>query len=116
MDPIIELAERLGKSIADSPQAQSFRAAQEEFNKNADAVQVYEDFQQQSEKLAGLEAENKPVEVADKHRLQELRDKLMADETFKKVSATQVEYVDLMRKVNAAMQKHLSPAETPPRQ
>lgn len=116
MDPIIEQAERLGKSIADSQQAQSFRVAQEQFDKNPDALQIYKDYQEQSRKLAALEAENKPIEVDDKHKLEELRAKLVADETFKKLSAAQVDYVDLMRRVNVAMQEHMSPAEAPAEQ
>ena len=116
MEAIIEQAERLGKSIADSRQAQAFRAAQEQFDKDPDALELYKDYQEQSQKLAALEAENKPIEVDDKHKLEQLRAKLLANETFKKLSAAQVDYVDMMRRVNTAMQQHMSPPEAPAEQ
>lgn len=111
MERIIELAERLGKAIADSPQASQLRKAREALNEEAELSQVLQDFQDQSEKIAKLEAENKPIEVTDKHKLQELHEKLVASETFKKLSAAQVEYVDLMRRINEALQKHLAKTE-----
>jgi cell fate (sporulation/competence/biofilm development) regulator YlbF (YheA/YmcA/DUF963 family) len=122
VDAITELAERLGKQIAESPQARSLRDAREAFNRDKELTQLLKDFQAQSEKVAKLEADNKPIEVEDKHRLGALRERLLADDRFKALTAAQMEYVDLMRKVNAAMGKHLqgteqaagdAPAESP---
>jgi hypothetical protein len=70
-----------------------------------------EDLHRQSEKIAALERQNKPVEVEDKHKLQEINDKLVANEVFKKHMIAQVEYVDLMRKVNQAIGKALADVE-----
>ena len=111
MNTIIELAEKLGKAIADSPQAAAMRTAREELNRHQDAIQLLKDYQDQIEKIAKLETEQKAVEVDDKHKLQTLQDKLLASEAFKKFTAVQVEYVDLMRKVNDAMQRQLSGTE-----
>lgn len=113
MDAITSLAERLGKAVAESPQATALRTARTEFDAKPDLVTMLQDYQQHGQKLAQLEAENKPVEVEDKHKLQELRDELLSDETFKKLSAAQVEYVDLMRRVNAAIQQQLAETEGP---
>ena len=49
--------------------------------------------------------------MADKHRLQELNDKLVASQEFKKFTAAQVEYVDLMRKVNEEIRRELAETE-----
>ena len=111
MTASIELARRLGKAIADSPQGAAFRAARQELNAQPDVQKTLQDYQQQAEKIGQLEAEQKPVEVVDKHRLQELNDNLVASEVFKKFTAAQVEYVDLMRKVNQALQAELAETE-----
>ncbi len=111
MSAITELADRLGKVIADSPQSQDLRAAKEEMSKDAALGELLKEFQAQSDKIAKLEQENKPVEVDDKHKFDELRQKLIGDERFKKLTAAQVEYVDLMRQVNDAIRKHLTETE-----
>lgn len=111
MQAVIELAARLGKAIAESPQAAKLRAAKAELDKNADLSATLKDYSAQADKVAGLEEENKPVEVDDKHRLQELQDKLISNEVFKRYTAAQVEYVDLMQKINAELRKHLTETE-----
>ena len=112
---IIELAEKLGKAIAQAPQAQGLREARGELSKHPDVQQLLKDYQAQAQKIAKLEDENKPIEVDDKRKLQDLQIKLVSDETFKKYTAAQVEYVDLMRKVNSALQKPLAETESPAR-
>ena len=111
MTACIELARRLGKAMAESPQAVAFRAAREELNAHPDVQQTLQDYQQQAEKIGQLEDEQQPVEVEDKRRLQELNDALIASEVFKKFTAAQVEWVDLMRKVNQALQAELAEVE-----
>ena len=111
MDAIMEMAQKLGKAISESPQASKLRQAREELDKQQNVVQLLKDYQAQTDKVAKLEEEKKPVEVEDKHKLQELHDKLIASEAFKKLTSAQVEYIDLMRKVNATLQKHLAGVE-----
>lgn len=110
-DAIIELAKRLGKAIADSPTASNLRDAQKVLDGEPEATQLLKDFQVHSDKIAESEAQQKPVEVQDKHKLQELHDQLVASDVFKKYTAAQVEYVDLMRKVNDAIGSQMSQAE-----
>jgi len=111
LDKIIELAAGLGEAISDSQQAAQLKAARENLNKEKQATQLLKDYQAQSDRIAQLEREQKPVEVDDKQKLQELHEKLIASEVFKKFTAAQVEYVDLMRKVNEAIRKHLGETE-----
>lgn len=111
MDAVIELARRLGKAIANAPQSAALRKAREELNAQPEVSKLLAAFRDQSVKIATLEADQKPVEVDDKRKLQELQDKLVAANVFKKYTAAQVEYVDLMRKVNDALQKELGETE-----
>ena len=111
MDKIIELAAGLGEAISDSQQAVQLKAARENLNKEKQATQLLKDYQAQSDRIAQMEREQKPVEVDYKQKLQELHERLIASEAFKRFTAAQVEYVDLMRKVNEAIRKHLGEAE-----
>ncbi len=108
---IIELAGRLGKAIADSPTVTELNAASKAIEDHPEVSKLYREFHDQSLKVAKLESEEKPVEVADKHKLLELREKLIASAEFKKYTAAQVEYADLMRQVSEAMQSKLEEAE-----
>lgn len=111
MQAILDLAAQLGKAIAECPQAAKLRAAKEELHRHADLTAILKDFSAQADKVAHLEAENKPVEVADKHRLEELEGKLISHDVFKRYTAAQMDYVDLMRKVNAELRPHLAGVE-----
>lgn len=111
MSQIISLAEQLGKDIAQSPQAAALRAARAELNKQADLIQLLKDYQAQTEKIARAEHEGKPVEVGDKHKLADIHGKLVASEIFKRFTAAQVEYIDLLRKVNDVMRQNLLDTE-----
>ncbi len=111
MTDIMDLAERLGKSIADSSQAKALRDARVELNQQPGILQLLQDFQAQSDKIAHLEEENKPIEVEDKRKLQDLHNQLVANDVFKKYTAAQMEYVDLLRKVNETLDAQLAPTE-----
>lgn len=108
---ITELAGRLGKAIADSPAATELHATRKALEEHPEISKLYKEFQDQSLKVAKLESEEKPVEVADKHKLHELREKVIASAEFKKYTAAQVEYADLMRQVSEAMQSKLEDEE-----
>ena len=110
-DEIIQLAERLGKAIAASPQAAALRAARKELQAQKDVLATLNEYQQQAQKVGMLEAENKPIGVDDKHKLQQLHDKLVSIDVFKKFTAAQVEYVDLMRRVTTTLRKNLADVE-----
>jgi len=111
VEEITRLAERLGKAIADSPEARKLRETRGALSASPELSETLKEYQKQSEKIATLESENKPVEVDDKHRLRDLHEKLVASDIFKKYTAAQVDYVDMMRKVNDALQGPLGETE-----
>ena len=49
---IIQLAERLGTSIADSPQADKMRQARQALQADEQAVKLLQDYRQQADKVA----------------------------------------------------------------
>jgi len=112
MDPtIVELAGKLGKAIAQSQEAAGLRAARQEMDKHPELKKLLEDYRAQADRIGDLEAQNKPVEVDDKRKLRDVHEKLMASEVFKRYTAAQVDYVDLIRKVSDAMRGELTQTE-----
>jgi cell fate (sporulation/competence/biofilm development) regulator YlbF (YheA/YmcA/DUF963 family) len=113
-EDILAQAGRLGKMIADSPEAGKLKEAQKALEAEPELKQLLQDTQQHMDKMSQLESSGQPIEVDDKRRLQELQNQLIASETFKQFTAAQVEYVDLMRKVNEAMRSELREVEERP--
>ena len=64
------------------------------------------DYQKQAEKVGTWKRQDNTIEVAEQAHLQEPADKLVAAEMSKKFTATQVEYIDLLQRVNAAMPRN----------
>ena len=109
---ILQLAERLGKAIAESAEAETLRTARRQMQAEEGLEQTLKDYQGEADKIAKLQDQNKPIEVDDKHKLEELQSKLLGSDAFKKYTAAQVEYVDLMRKVNESIRQQLAETES----
>ena len=108
---ILGLASRLGQTIAESTAAKALQAARQAVDADKELQQVMRDYRQQADKLRKLEQETKPIEPEDKRALEAMNQKLAASEKFKTLTAAQMEYIDLLRKVNEAVQKELASAE-----
>jgi len=108
---ILDLAERLGKAIAGSPQVAKLRQAQKALEGEQETAKLLTDYQQQADRIAQLEADKKPIEPEDKRKLQDLHDALVASDVFKKYTMAQVDYVDLMRSVNDKIQQSMGDVE-----
>lgn len=112
-DALTQLAQRLGREVADSPQARSLREAKEAVRSDADLHQTFQSFNEQTAKIQKAIQANEPIEVSDKKRLEELHGKLIGSQEFKQFTAAQVEYTALMRSVVDAMGQQLAETEKP---
>jgi cell fate (sporulation/competence/biofilm development) regulator YlbF (YheA/YmcA/DUF963 family) len=111
MDTIIQLAEQLGKAIRQSPQDATLRTARKLIASRLDLKGLHDEYQKQLEKIASIERSGKPIEVAEKRSLQQLHDKMVAAPEFKELVEAEMEYVDLLRKVNATLHAQLGQSE-----
>ena len=107
----IEMSKNLGKELANSPQAVAYRAARDAVHADVELSKMIEEYERHAGKMADLEDQQKPVEVEDKRKLQELNARLVASAGFKKFSAAQMEYINLLRQVNEAMRAELAETE-----
>ena len=100
---LIQKAEALGTALAEHPAVRAYAAAQTAARNDQGAQQLLRDYHEQLEKVRHLEAEQHPIEVADKHRLRELEQQMAGNEALKKLMRTQADYISLMSQVNRAI-------------
>jgi cell fate (sporulation/competence/biofilm development) regulator YlbF (YheA/YmcA/DUF963 family) len=104
MQDIIRLAQELGNRIAEHSRTKSFVAAAQQVEQDKDASEILHQYEQALGRIQQLEAEGKPIEVADKHAVRELEGKLRSNDTLKNLMKTQADYMELMRQVDTAIQ------------
>lgn len=109
MEEVIEFASKLGAAIANHERYKAFREAEEQLKKDNEAKELSEALEKQTIKIQELEKDLKPVEVEDKKKLQQLKEKLAANKFIQKFLKAQTDYVELMTKVNEQIETKLRP-------
>ena len=108
---ILDMARTLGQALADSPQRQALHEAWLTLQEHKDVLETLGAFQQQAGKMQQLEQQGRPIEVEDKRKFQTLHDKLVASDIFKRYTAAEMEFSDLMRQVHATIRKQVADME-----
>lgn len=99
MEEILELASKLGAAIANHKRYKSFKEAEEQLNKDSEAKEISEELEKQSKKIHELEKNLNPVEVEDKRKLQQLKQKVASNQSIQKFLKAQMDYVELTNKI-----------------
>lgn len=107
MEKLLEMARELGRRIAAHERTVLLKKAQKKVHDDPMANELIRDYQDQAQKIRQLEHEQKPIEVADKHRLQEIEEKISVNANLKEMTKRQVDFVEMMRKVKEAIDKQL---------
>lgn len=107
MNEILELASKLGKVLAQNKKIIEFKKAEERFNKDETAKNLYKDLEKQSRKIRELEEKLKPVEVEDKRELKRLQDAIVSNPIIQEYIRTQVDHAEIMAKVNERIEAEL---------
>lgn len=110
---ILDAATKLGKLIAEHDAAKRLESAAKQFNDNVDAQRLLTDYQRHVNAVGQKEASGQPIEVADKHKLEELQTKLSREPALGQLQMAQMDYLDLMRQVDAAIEGTANPTEAP---
>jgi len=106
-DDLLAKARALGEAIASSKALQEVRAAEQRIRLNEASNRLRDEHRDLALKIARLEAENKPIEPEDKRKMSELHERLRTDLLFQQLLRAQVEYEDLMNRVNEAVTREL---------
>ncbi len=107
MEQILEQAEKLGRMIALHERTAMWKQIQQQVAQEPETAEIIQGYQAQYAKIQQLQAENKPIEVEDKHLLQELEQKMMTNNSVKELTRRQMEFVELMKNVKETIDKQL---------
>jgi cell fate (sporulation/competence/biofilm development) regulator YlbF (YheA/YmcA/DUF963 family) len=107
---IMDLAEKLGKLLADHPAVTKYKQAQKAVSEDADASRLLAEFDRQIETLGRLEQSGQPITDAQRMQLESLQSRLVSHIKIKALNMAQVEFVDLLRKVGQTYQRPLMEA------
>jgi cell fate (sporulation/competence/biofilm development) regulator YlbF (YheA/YmcA/DUF963 family) len=108
---LLNQARALGEAIASHPAVQAFLGARAKTNSDTEAQQLLKGYAEQATRIRELEAQQKPVEVADKQKLAECEQKMASNEALKELMRTQADYIGLMNQVNQAMEAPLAQSQ-----
>ena len=102
-DAIIKAATELGGLLKEHQPVKELKAAAKAFADDVTVQRAMVDFQRALQDVSRKEQSGQPVEVADKRRLQELQDAVVSNPQLQRMQVAQMDCVDLLRKIDAAM-------------
>jgi len=109
IDDLVNQARALGEAIATHPEIKAYLDARTALDQDAGARQLLEDYTGVAQRIQQLEAQQQPIEVADKQKLTECQQQMASNETLKNIMRTQADYITIMNRVNQAMEAPLAP-------
>jgi cell fate (sporulation/competence/biofilm development) regulator YlbF (YheA/YmcA/DUF963 family) len=109
MEKALAAAAELGKQIAQDDAFRRLRAAEEAVQGDEASQKILQDFDRQRRKIEDLEQSGKPVEPEDKHEMIRLSDAVHSAPKLQELVRAQADYMELMNRVNKAIQQALIP-------
>jgi len=101
---ILAEADKLGQLVAQHPAVERYKSAQRAVAEDPDANRTMAEFERQLETLARQESSGMPVTDAQRQQLESLQSRIVSNVKVKNLNMAQVEFIDLLRKVNQAVQ------------
>jgi len=102
-EEILEAARQLGKLIGSHDAAKKFADVTGRLRDDDDAQRLLSDYNRHASTIAEKESNGSPIEVEDKRKLEEFQTKVMTHDLLRDFQMVQMDYVDLMRRVDEAM-------------
>lgn len=100
LQQILSEAEKLGQLVATHPAIERYKQAQKTLADDPDAARSLAEFDRQIENLARQEQSGMPVTDAQRLQLESLQSRIVSNIKVKALNLAQVEFIDLLRKVN----------------
>ena len=105
---IMEAAEKLSAMVAEHPAVGKYKAAQKAVGDDPEAGRLLGDFEKQIETLSRQEQSGMPVTDAQRRQLEGLQSRIVSHIKIKNLNLAQVEFIDLLRKINQTIQRPLT--------
>lgn len=107
MDDIIAKSRELGKLIGAHERTKAFVAAAKAASEDKSAQETMREYQKQAEALQRLQMEGKPIEPDMKRKLADSQVAVAGNQRLKELSRLQADYLELMNKVNDAIEESI---------
>lgn len=104
---ILDEADKLGQLVAQHPAVAKYKSAQKSVSEDPDASRLMRDFERTLDTLAQQEQRGLPVTDAQRTQLESLQTQIMSHIKVKALNLAQMEFVDLLRRVNQTIQSKL---------
>ena len=101
---ILAEADKLGKLVAEHPAVDKYKQAQKAVSEDPDARSAMADFERMLESLARQEQSGMSITDAQRSSLESLQSRIVSNIKVKNLNMAQVDFIDLLRKVNQAIQ------------
>jgi cell fate (sporulation/competence/biofilm development) regulator YlbF (YheA/YmcA/DUF963 family) len=101
---ILAEAEKLGQLVAQHPAVEKYKQAQKAVTDDPEANRAMMDFERQLEALGRQEASGMPITDAQRQQLESVQSRIVSNIKVKALNMAQVDFIDLLRKVNQAVQ------------
>ena len=107
---VLAAAEQLGRLIAQHPATLKLEGLLKTLDDDTEAQRLMNDLNRQRQALAEKQAKGDPIEVEDKRRLESLQQSVAASPVLRDLQMAQMDYVDLMRKVDEKIAPPINPS------
>jgi cell fate (sporulation/competence/biofilm development) regulator YlbF (YheA/YmcA/DUF963 family) len=104
---IMNAAEKLSQMVVQHPAVAKYRQAQKSVAEDPDAARLMSDFDKQLETLLRQEQSGMAATDAQRKQLEGLQMQIASHIKIKALNMAQVEFVDLLRKINQTIQRPL---------
>ncbi len=102
-EQILKAARDLGELVSTHEATRKLTDALKQLEKDRDAQRLLTDHRRHMSTIAQKEQEGKPIEVSDKHKLEDLQSKVIQHPLLRDLQIIQMDYLDLMRQVDEAI-------------
>ncbi len=101
---LISEAEKLGNLVAQHPAVEKYKQAQKAVTDDPDAGRSMAEFERQLDTLGRQEQSGMGVTDAQRQQLENLQARIVSNIKVKALNLAQVEFIDLLRRVNQTIQ------------
>jgi len=105
---ILDEATKLGQLVAQHPAVAKYRDTQKAMAGDPEASRLLNEFNRQLETLARQQASGMAITDAQQNQLEALQTQIASHLRIKAMHLAQVDFVDLLRKVNQTIQRQLA--------
>jgi len=112
-DEVLTAARELGKLVKEHEAARNFEQSISGLRGDTEAQRLLNDYNRQLNTIAEKESTGKPIEVDDKRKLEDLQGKLIQHPVLRSLQIVQMDYLDLMRRIDEEISGGPQNAEAP---